>query len=146
MNVRIVAVLAILVLLVVACSAESWWTEQDAIAVVEDALKEEMQECGSRHTHQLDLGDSFYPIGSARDCFFIREGSAMEAFGRLGDLVKRSMIRSMLEQSDWSVSYEPEQHRWHVTGERQYEIPDLTTVTISFYAYERTSIVEGIKP
>ena len=129
----------------VASQAESWWTEQDAIAVVEDALKEEMQECGSRHRHQLDSFEGKY-VGAAEDCFFITDGSAMQAFSGWGDLVRRVMIRSMLERSDWSVIYEPENKRWHVTGERQFEIPDLTTVTISFYVYERTGLVEGIEP
>ena len=178
MNTRIIGVLAVLVLLVVACSAEArssqseavpvgevaqalegddllelkvWvletrldalrWTEEDAIAVTKNALREGFNECGD-HSHKLVSGD----WTASGDCIFPAPAPVLDALSGWGQLSRRVFVRALLEDSEWSATYESGLGRWTVTGLRQPDDSSKSSFVFGFYVNERTGLVEGIPP
>jgi len=114
------------------------WTEQDAIAVVQSKLRERLVACSVEGGCALPGSPrsfgGFESDGSAAD-------PALKAVPSLSGKGWNIIGRFALDRGDWSAIHEPSALRWRV--ESIIPFPD-NVVSIGFYAYEKTGLVEGI--
>lgn len=102
------------------------WTEEDAISVAQNKLREKVRYCQSNY------------------CDY-RKDPVMRALGVKGRPAgffdfALSLAKSNLEHGKWTAVYEPDSLRWLVIATGG-DSPPMTS-----YAYERTGLVEGIAP
>jgi hypothetical protein len=89
--------------------SEPWWTEQDAIAVVQHDFGENLVEvCGAEHSH-TEFG--------VQDCNLIPRavGGRPELYALRGyssGAARRFVVQLMFEEGQWAATYEPDEHQW----------------------------------
>ena len=126
------------------------WTEADAIAVVQEELREAVHDCGSGHSHSASTKYAFdgeVMVGSAEGCVGRGDYQAipvLTAFlwlDRFPGFLLPTLGRIAVEEGVWSATHEPENLRWRVTV-----MHESSSSSLNFYVYERTGLVEGTGP
>ena len=135
------------------------WTEQDAIAIVQSKLRERLVACEA-HSHDLRLEELYsvrrYSTDWAGGCGLSRSDPLLKTLITLRDRLqngsdknynvaprfRKAIGHRALEKGEWSAVHEPTAFRWRVES----ILPQGGTqfLHISFYAYEKTGLVEGI--
>jgi hypothetical protein len=124
------ALLAVILVILIGCSgaAQAEWTEQEAIAVVQYKLSERLEACEIRNCI------------ASQDPVLIALGIKGRPRPSFGVNLGFYTAKVLLEQGDWTAVYEPDSLRWRV------QVIGSELKPLIFYAYERTSLVQGVAP
>ena len=109
--------------------AEPWWTEQDAIAVVQEKLNEAATYCARTGSG-----------GSSTACLRYLDDLMKGMTTSVPAFLASTAAKAFSQDGEWSAIYEVDSLRWRVV--RISQGSDGSS-RVAFYAYERTGLVEG---